>query len=168
MNKKIIMIMIFIIWMGMIFVLSNMNAVKSGGMSLSIIKNTIKNVLQITNKIGITNKNISDRDLDIIARKWNNPFRKITHAFVYLILAIFVMLMLRNFNLSMPKAIILTILICFVYSLTDEFHQTFIQGRSGEFMDCLIDTAGSACGITIYLISHSFLLHRRNKNVTKT
>ena len=37
--------------------------------------------------------------------------------------------------------------VCSFYSVTDEFHQLFIPGRSCQFSDMLLDTAGSAVGI---------------------
>ena len=39
-----------------------------------------------------------------------------------------------------------------VYAISDEFHQTFIPGRSGELRDVLIDTTGVICEIAIVLI----------------
>ena len=32
------------------------------------------------------------------------------------------------------------------YAATDEYHQTFIQGRSGSLRDVLIDSIGIFCG----------------------
>ena len=43
----------------------------------------------------------------------------------------------------------LTILISVLYSTTDEFHQLFIVGRSGEIRDVLVDFMGSSIGIFI-------------------
>ena len=51
--------------------------------------------------------------------------------------------MLKSYNIN---NIYLTILICFVYSCTDEFHQLFINGRTGQFSDCIIDTLGATIG----------------------
>ena len=50
---------------------------------------------------------------------------------------------------------------CFIYACTDEFHQLFIAGRSGEFMDVMIDTMGVLNGallalLIIKIISSSF------------
>ena len=40
-------------------------------------------------------------------------------------------------------------LICFLYSISDEIHQMFIDGRSSEKFDVLIDTIGSSFGVFI-------------------
>lgn len=36
---------------------------------------------------------------------------------------------------------------CLVYAASDEFHQTFVPGRSGALADVIIDFAGSSAGI---------------------
>ena len=48
------------------------------------------------------------------------------------------------------------ILICFLltvfYACTDEYHQTFVSGRTGHFSDTLIDTSGGIVGIFVILL----------------
>ena len=52
--------------------------------------------------------------------------------------------------------------ICFIYSLTDEYHQLFINGRTGQFSDCLIDTLGAIIGmIILYIIKTKKLNHNK-------
>ena len=36
-----------------------------------------------------------------------------------------------------------SLLISFIYACSDEIHQLFIPGRSGQFTDVLIDTSGA-------------------------
>lgn len=38
------------------------------------------------------------------------------------------------------------VLFSFVYSCSDEFHQTFVPGRAGLFRDVILDTSGAAFG----------------------
>ena len=57
----------------------------------------------------------------------------------------------------MPKnnnnlALFIVLLSAFCYSLTDEFHQLFVNGRTGQFSDCLIDTSGAILGILLFKI----------------
>ena len=40
----------------------------------------------------------------------------------------------------------------FCYASTDEIHQLFIPGRSGQFKDVCIDTAGTAIGLLLLAI----------------
>ena len=38
------------------------------------------------------------------------------------------------------------------YSITDEIHQIFVSGRSGEIRDIIVDTCGSTVGILLNII----------------
>jgi VanZ family protein len=42
------------------------------------------------------------------------------------------------------RAALLAFLLASGYALTDEFHQTFVDGRHGTPVDWLIDSAGAA------------------------
>ncbi len=46
---------------------------------------------------------------------------------------------------------ILSILITSVYAASDEFHQTFVAGRSGQLSDVLLDSCGAAAGALFFL-----------------
>ena len=48
-----------------------------------------------------------------------------------------------------PLFIIIPLVICALYSASDETHQLFVPGRSGEVLDVLIDSCGSLVGILI-------------------
>lgn len=49
-----------------------------------------------------------------------------------------------------------------VYAVSDEIHQLFVEGRSCEVRDMLIDSAGVAVGV---LISNWLETHRSNKQI---
>lgn len=38
------------------------------------------------------------------------------------------------------------------YAILDEFHQTYVPGRTFEFLDIILDTIGSLAGILIFLV----------------
>ena len=42
------------------------------------------------------------------------------------------------------RAVLLAFVLASAYAVTDEFHQTFVEGRHGNPVDWLIDTAGAA------------------------
>lgn len=79
--------------------------------------------------------------------------RKTAHFIEYAFLGF---LTARGFNFS-KKSPWLSVLACGFYAATDEFHQTFVPGRSGEINDVLLDTAGATFGAFIY-----FLLNRKS------
>ena len=49
------------------------------------------------------------------------------------------------------STVLFTIPCCFVVALTDEFIQSFSEGRASSFLDVLLDTAGSAVAVLIFL-----------------
>lgn len=49
------------------------------------------------------------------------------------------------------RLFVLAILSSFLYACTDEIHQLFVPGRSGQFTDVLVDTLGAFCGCLLLL-----------------
>ena len=141
--KKTISIMSLILWMIVIFSFSSADANKSTGTSDKVITTMI----EIKDKITDQETPISEKK--IIVKNSSFYVRKIAHITEYLILGILMFNTLKQFNiLNIYYAIIL----CVLYSCTDEFHQLFINGRSGSFRDVLIDTIGILLGTYLYKI----------------
>jgi VanZ family protein len=130
--------------MTVIFCLSNQPADDSSSLSDGFISSTIGNVYKVFNK------NISSEDLEEIKVKYTHPVRKMAHFTIYMILGILVTLLVREYNISFYKCILISLLVCLLYSISDEIHQTFVTGRSGEVRDVLIDTCGSFIGIFVF------------------
>jgi len=158
MNLKNILIILIVLWCGVIFYASSRNNIQSNGKSRRIIYVTAKTTARVTNKLKITKIDLSnDIWANNIVKKYNGKFRKCCHATVYFILSILIMICLRIFKINPTKALLIAIGVCFLYSLTDEFHQLFVSGRSGEFRDCMIDTLGATIGAIISRIIFLFL-----------
>jgi VanZ family protein len=68
-------------------------------------------------------------------------FFKSLHVLEYAVLAILIF-----FALLKDKQ---TIILAYLYALSDEIHQTFIAGRSGRFKDTFIDLLGIIIGLYI-------------------
>lgn len=45
----------------------------------------------------------------------------------------------------------------YLYGITDEIHQLFVPGRSGQVKDVIIDGAGSIVGILVYVFLNKVL-----------
>ena len=127
-----------------IFSLSNQPAIDSTELSDGFISNTIGNVYKLFNK------NISSDELNEIKVKYTHPVRKMAHFTIYMILGILVTLLVREYNVSFYKCLFISLLVCLLYSISDEVHQLFVMGRSGEIRDILIDTSGSFIGIFVF------------------
>jgi VanZ family protein len=89
------------------------------------------------------NLRVSDDDLvDLVVRKF-------AHLFVYGVLAILVLRLLQPDDDAVPTAPVLVTawLLTVAYAISDEWHQTFIDGRSGQASDVAIDAAGAAIAL---------------------
>lgn len=154
--KKVILSMIIlsvaILWAIGIYKLSGMNTKNSNGKSTDIIAIFIEDTLDVTNEYGITNSHPTDSKLARVSQLINAPMRKVMHASVYLVLAF---LAIVFFNVLMNNkhywiAFILALIVSIGFAISDEYHQTFVSGRTGQALDVIIDTAGALIGIAIY------------------
>lgn len=76
--------------------------------------------------------------------------RKAAHISAYFVLGILLFNLLKEYDLGVKKMIFASIAIAMLYACTDELHQMYVPGRSGEVRDVLIDTAGAAVGVVVY------------------
>ena len=78
--------------------------------------------------------------------------RKTAHLTIYLILGFLLLSLVKEYRQVDIKAILIALLIAILYACSDEIHQLFVPGRSGELLDILIDTIGSSLGILFYYL----------------
>ncbi len=157
MNKKKFIIIgiiaaLIIAWCATIFRLSGMNSNSSNDASTGIVEKVISKVLDATNEAGITNSHPDDEKLAKAANLINAPLRKVVHATVYFILALLLLTIGRVIFGSKKYLLtcVITIVLCSAFAMTDEYHQTFVDGRTGQMMDVMIDTAGAGVGILLF------------------
>lgn len=72
--------------------------------------------------------------------------RKTAHFSIYAALGVCVYQMFAADAHTRSHALLWCVLLCFLYACSDEAHQLFSKGRSGQFSDVLLDTCGSVCG----------------------
>ncbi len=126
--------------MTLIFMFYNQSADASKGSSKSFTRRTIISIYRLFDK------NASEEELNKIVDKLDVPVRKLGHFTEFLILGLLVFITLKSYGVG---NINIAVLICFLYSCSDEIHQLFVAGRSGNVLDVIIDTIGSICGILI-------------------
>lgn len=83
--------------------------------------------------------------------------RKGAHFSIYALLSMCVFSALQTYNIKKHKKVILCFIITTVYAASDELHQLFISGRSGQFSDVCIDSLGAGFGIAVCLLLSTFL-----------
>ncbi len=90
--------------------------------------------------------------------------RKAAHFTEYAIFGIILCLDLflsSNSKLTWKKILLCAWLTGSAYSVTDEFHQLFVEGRSGELFDVLIDSSGVFVGGLLAVLVGSFIERRK-------
>lgn len=75
--------------------------------------------------------------------------RKNAHAFNYFVLTVGLLLALRATGFRKSNSYWLAWMIVTVFSMGDEFYQTFIPGRSGELRDVFVDNIGILAAIVV-------------------
>lgn len=141
--KKWIKLGLIIIWVIVIFMLSNQNGLKSSSTSDSFL-------LKVVHVLNLNKDNLKDEE---IISKYTFIIRKGAHFSAYFILGILIYSFLGEFSLKKYKIVLFTILLCMCLASLDEVHQYFIPGRSARVFDVFIDVAGSclACILIILL-----------------
>lgn len=154
--KIIVLFAIAIGWMSVIYKLSGMNSNNSNGKSTDIISIFIEDTLDITNNYGITSSHPDEQKIQKASQLINAPMRKVIHASVYFVLAFFIMIVM-DMIFDHKKYFLSTIIVlalCILFAATDEYHQTFVAGRTGQLLDVIIDSAGAIVGILFYTTYH--------------
>lgn len=137
--KRIILAILIIINCIVIFMFSGQDAEKSSDTSGVVVN-------KVVDTISTVNKKVKKKTL-----KSQITFyvRKLAHFSIYTLLGFLLVLEVNTFRLSYIKRIIIPLFMGVLYAFTDEFHQSFISGRSAEIRDVFIDGCGVLFGIII-------------------
>ena len=138
--KKKLSIILVISWALLIFFLSNQTSDVSGSESKAIISSVIH----------VNNINYVD-----------NILREMMHFIEYFIFGI---LLINCFNqYKIDKKITISIMISFIYIVSDEIHQIFVPGRAFEYLDIGLDLSGAILGIFIFnTICKKYVQNKKN------
>lgn len=126
-----------LLWMAVIFMLSHQSASISSGQSGVFVE-----------QLHHIAPSVDQQLLTFLVRKG-------AHIFAYFVLGILTFNALRRINLSRFKfnrPAVLSIIVCALYAASDEFHQLFISGRSGEIRDIMIDSCAAMAGVFVVSI----------------
>lgn len=81
-----------------------------------------------------------------------HDIRKYAHIFEFFCLGITSTLFFCELRGRISAAARLSFLFCFFYACSDEFHQLFVSGRSGQFSDVGVDLIGAVPGVVAVLL----------------
>ncbi len=90
---------------------------------------------------------------DSLAEYLEHPIRKLAHFSEYACMGILVYTLLRQWRAGNKKTYLLVALWVCLSAMGDEFHQTFVPGRSGNPFDVCLDTCGGCFGIFLSVIT---------------
>ena len=124
----------------LIFNLSSQAASESDQLSTGITEIIVKVIEKIIPKADF---NIED---------FNHIVRKNAHFIAYLVLGVLVINALKMSGIR-ELELLDWLWICMLYAASDEIHQLFVPGRSGEIRDVMIDSSGAAVGIVGYMLT---------------
>lgn len=151
--KRIIFGTIIIVWMATIFCFSSEQSAQSSSTSGTVIKMGLSQLKSF--------KEMEEPKQNELIEELQHPARKLAHFSIYTIGGLIIFCFVNTFNIYDKKKIIFTILIGLIYATTDEVHQLFTEGRSGQITDILIDTSGVCVGCAIIYILNKLI---KNKN----
>lgn len=147
-RKKVLRWVLLLLWIAVIFIMSQQTGEKSSSQSNFIV-----------NLITFTGIELNDYLMGIATL----VVRKSAHFTEYLILFI---LAYRVIILYMNKrqAKIIAVLFVFGYACSDELHQYFINGREAAFRDVIIDTSGGIMGSFLTMVWDKIKRGPKNKS----
>ena len=94
--------------------------------------------------------------------------RKAAHFSLYAFMAFSLSSALITFeNFKIKTRFLISFFTAAIYSATDEFHQLFVPGRSGEIRDILIDSAGAVLGCLMLYLAYRIYKKHIVKGVAK-
>lgn len=150
-----IFLTLVLLWMGIIFKLSSANGEKSTDTSRSSLEMIIT----------LFNKSIDKQKLAEIVIKYDVVLRKFTHFSGYLVGGVLLYFMYFYLNKLVNNKVkyikLYSVVTGSIYAMTDELHQHFVPGRSGEIKDVLLDTSGVITGIIIVWLVISVIQKRK-------
>lgn len=135
MKRKNLYWILAILWMALIFYLSHQPVTESNRISTGITE-------KIVSMVDI---DTGDTRLNMIT--FNYLVRKGAHFMAYFILGILTLNGLKGNKIYGFKGIALALFICVLYAMSDEVHQLFVPGRSGQISDVILDSVGAITGI---------------------
>ncbi|MCR4901948.1 MAG: VanZ family protein [Butyrivibrio sp.] len=132
-----------IFMMCLIFSFSAQDADESGELSYTVGRE----VISIANET--FDQGWTAEYMDYLTENWQYYIRKAAHITEYFLLAVSVAFPLYVYGLRGIPLVLVAGSFCVGYACLDEFHQTFVSGRSPQKKDVMIDSIGIFAGIIL-------------------
>lgn len=146
--RRNIFIIITLAWVCLIFSFSLQPAEASSQMSAGVSRWILENVFP---RLLARLESASQAQMDIL----HTLLRKCGHFSEFFMLGIWSMLTI--WETKIKQKVRIGILFCMIVAAMDETIQLFINGRSGQISDVLLDSAGAATGIFFLYICRKLI-----------
>lgn len=152
-----------LIWMLVIFIFSARDSIES-------TEDSYRVGMEFGRLVVPAFHSLSEEEKLAFAEAVDFPIRKTAHAAEYAILGILTIGTLYGAakrdggRISVRGSILTAWAIAVLYAASDEFHQLFVPGRSGQLSDVLLDSAGALAGVLL----GAFLMSRRKRKKKRT
>lgn len=156
MLRKIILWILVFSCMGTIFYFSSQEATDSDKTSSAFIKSIVR--------IMDFSSSLSENEIEELSEKLTFVVRKGAHFSIYAFLGVLLALLFSQYNFCGKRQLFYSVGTAFLYACSDEFHQCFVKGRSGEVRDVFLDSSGALCGVIFIMIITAFLKKLCDKN----
>lgn len=127
--------------MYMIYSFSAANGVESSGLSFKVSEKIVVTVDKVMKL------DLSSEQINYYKQRIHYPVRKAAHMTEYALLAIAIAFPLYVYGVRGIGLLILTGTVCVSFAILDEYHQSFVAGRTGATKDVAIDSIGVICGV---------------------
>lgn len=165
MNRKIVFRIILLILllslMTGIFIFSHQPADVSSEVSGGLIYRVLNFIMSGFDSLSEAERAQKVESLQYIVRKG-------AHALSYATMGALSMGLMFTFDFKKRWIpCVLAFLISFLYSVSDEVHQLFVQGRSGQVSDVILDSCGAIFGIAVVVFFPYIASKRRQRKNIK-
>ena len=147
--KRNIFTLMVLLWMGIIFWFSAQPADQSERMSLSV--GHVAGLLFVDGY-----EDWPQERQEAFEEEIDHGVRKAAHFTEYAILGLLLTAMYRAYGHEGERLFLLAAGTGSLYAATDEFHQLFVPGRSGQISDVLLDSAGVMAGLLVLAAVRSY------------
>lgn len=155
---RIILWALVLLWCGVIFYMSNQTAPESSELSGTLI-------WRLCERFYANFNSMTEIDKYFLVDSLQDVVRTIAHICEYGVLGILVRLAFIPHKVK--SKMIISVILCLVYSISDEIHQFFVEGRAYQFSDVVCDTFGSLLGILLISLICKICLKKRIKKSKK-
>lgn len=145
MLKKIFLWAVVIVLSVQIFSFSSANSTQSNDTSTKLTNVVVK----------VAKKTVAQKsDEKTLFSICHKIVRKLAHFTEYMTLAFFVAALCRSYNLKLKLSLLISAGYSLIFAASDEIHQLFVDGRSGQVTDVMIDFSGALQGTLIFILCH--------------